>query len=272
MVVLAHQSMTRTLSTEANLLHSIHYATIVTDDSATRNIEHVQQIDKGVRTDATKGQNEMTPETQTNETNVGSIPSTSDKKLIAKMSVKALGCNPRAAAAKAKDDTSPVVLCAIFGIADGVKSGEDNKGSVWTCLTGRFEGTNLQGEAPETFQSGKLFLPGGIQEVIEGAVKEMGDSGSVQFALELRAVRADNPIGYSYQAVPLVAPKQNDALGALRERVAARIPRLGAVELKALPEPQQTAQAPAQAAEVPQAPTVQAAFAGQGKGNTGKRR
>ena len=142
-----------------------------------------------------------------------------EKKLISKMSVKALGCNPRVAASKEENDTTPVVLCTIFGMANAVKSGEDNTGKMWTALSGQFEGVNLQSGNGETFQSGKLFLPSGIQEVIEAAVKELGESGgeSVAFALEIRAVRSSNPIGYSYQAASLVPAKASDALATLRE-------------------------------------------------------
>jgi len=141
-----------------------------------------------------------------------------EKTVIPKLSVKALGCNPKAASALKEGDTTPVPLCKVWGVATGVKQGEAANGQIWTALSGRFEGTNIQDGDGTVFQSGKLFLPTGFQEVIEGALAEAIDA-EVQFGLEIRAVRASNPIGYSYQAVVLVPPRENDALSQLRDWV-----------------------------------------------------
>ena len=124
--------------------------------------------------------------TETNETNEAQVQ-------ITKMSVKGLGCNPG----------SLKPLCQILGKATGVKSGEDATGRVWSALVGDFLGVNL--EDGKQYRSGKLFLPSGIHETIESAVKSLPeDGGVVKFALELRSVKASNPIGYSYQAVSLI--------------------------------------------------------------------
>ena len=124
--------------------------------------------------------------TETNETNEAQVQ-------ITKMSVKGLGCNPG----------SLKPLCQILGKATGVKSGEDSTGRVWSALVGDFLGVNL--EDHKQYRSGKLFLPSGIHETIESAVKSLPESGGVvKFALELRSVKASNPIGYSYQAVSLI--------------------------------------------------------------------
>lgn len=141
----------------------------------------------------------------------------SEVAIVARMSVKALGCVP-----SPNDDGSPKRLCVIFGSADGIKTGEDNNGRVWSALTGTFEGVNLK--TNERFRSGKLFLPGGIHETVENAVKTLQeDSGSsVKFGLELRSVKASNPIGYSYQAVPLVQVSQEDPLAELRTAIEAK--------------------------------------------------
>lgn len=181
-------------------------------------------------------QTQETPQTATAETNV-----------ISKMSVKALGCNPRAVAAKPEGDNTPVRLCQIYGTADGIKTGESAAG-VWTCLTGNFEGRNIDTGA--IFKSGKLFLPGGIQEIVENGLKgtEGKEDAVVQFALEIRAVKASNPIGYSYQAVPLVQPAAADPLQMLRDAVAKYMPPAPSApkEIEA-PKPEHKTPAPAAA-------------------------
>ena len=118
--------------------------------------------------------------------------------MIPKMSIKGIGCKPAGAPA-----ATPKRLCVILGKASGIKTGEDNTGRIWSALTGMFLGKNL--ETDETFRSGKLFLPSGIHDAVEAAVKTLPpDGGVVKFALELRSVEAKNPIGYSYQAVNLI--------------------------------------------------------------------
>jgi hypothetical protein len=80
-------------------------------------------------------------------------------------------------------------------------------------LTGDFVGVNLQ-DGTE-YRSGKLFLPGGIHETIESAVKN-NEGKAVKFGLEVRSVVAANPIGYSYQAVQLLKPEGSDPMDELR--------------------------------------------------------
>lgn len=170
-----------------------------------------------------------------------------EKNIVAKLSVKEIGCNPKVASAKEEGDKTAVILCRIFGVATGLKSKEDTvRGGVTTAIIGEFEGVNLQEgntNHGKTFRSGKLYLPAGIQEMVESAVSQVEkDGGSVEFALEIRAVRATNPIGYSYQAVPLIKPRENDALSALRASITAQ----------ALPPAPAPAQLPAPAAKKPE--------------------
>lgn len=152
-----------------------------------------------------------------------------DEKVISKMSIKSIGCNPKAASAKNEADKTPVVLCVIFGNAVDAKTWEDNRiGRVCSCLIGDFGGINLQQGTPEygqSFRSGKLFLPDGIYETVETAVLGDGskDPNSVEFAFELQAVRATNPIGYSYQAIPRIRPVAEDPLARIRAMVSQQI-------------------------------------------------
>src|SRR5258708_5510817 len=135
---------------------------------------------------------------------------------LTKMSVKGLGCKPGLAV-----EGKPAILCTIYGKADGIKVGESQDGRIWQALTGSFAAINLQ--SGEEFRSGKLFLPSGIHETIENAVKALGDNPgglSVKFALEIRSVEAKNPIGYSYQAKNLFAAETTDELSEIKKAIA----------------------------------------------------
>jgi hypothetical protein len=136
--------------------------------------------------------------------------------VLPKMSIKTLGCKPHLA----KDSDKPVALARIMGIANGVKWVEGQGGELSPAILGAFEGVNLQ--TGEVYQSGKLFLPGGIAELISGQFKTDDDKNkSVQFAFDISSVAAKNPIGYSYQAKQLTKPAENDPLALLRKEMPA---------------------------------------------------
>jgi hypothetical protein len=144
--------------------------------------------------------------------------------LVSKLTLKALGCDPRLSAGQ-----NSKVLCRIFGTANGLKTGEDkNTSNVWVALQGEFEGQNVEegsDDAGKVLRSGKLFLPGGIQDVIEGKIREIentsggSESPNVTFGLEIRSVKSTNRIGYSYEARNLMPPKQLDPLAAMRAAI-----------------------------------------------------
>lgn len=164
--------------------------------------------------------------------------------VISKMSVKGLGCNPRKVTAMDKPadgSQAKLPLCRIFGLASGVKHGEDKSGNVWTAIAGDFEGVNLQDG--KVYRSGKLFLPGGIQEIIEVPLVQAESQDkqlTVEFAFEIAAVQADNPIGYSYVATSLMKPAEADNLSRIRNLISApaqpAVPQLPAPET-ATPKP-----------------------------------
>jgi hypothetical protein len=146
-----------------------------------------------------------------------------DTMIISKMSVKSIGCVPAGAEDPGKR------LCIIFGRASGLKTGEDKvRDSVWVALTGEFEAFRFphDGEpAPKRYQSGKLFLPAGIHDTIESAVRQIMKGGeetaglSVKFALELYSVKSSNPSGYSYQARTVIPMQETDELSELRRAI-----------------------------------------------------
>lgn len=153
---------------------------------------------------------------------------------VKKMSVKALGCDPKEARqnkykpGSVNQDGTPnplagtkVPLCIIYGRATGTKSGENRQtGDVWTALTGTFEGVSIQ-EGPdfkhELMASGMVFLPGGIQEAIEGALEGAGEGGAVEFAIKLYAgYDESSAVGYRYYGQNMKPPTAADDLAGLR--------------------------------------------------------
>lgn len=131
-------------------------------------------------------------------------------KMVSKLSAKNGGVSPKKIAVL-PESQKHLKLCTIVGIADGVKRVEDPvHGKVYFALRGRFEAVNA--EDGEKTRSGVLYLPGGIHETYQAAVENLEEGESIRFAIELRAVRAANPAGYSYEAVDLLPVKEVDPL------------------------------------------------------------
>lgn len=154
--------------------------------------------------------------------NQTSNESKSEVAIVAKLSIKAVGCDPKQVHneeyTKKHGGKSP--LTRMYGRATGLKY-VDNKstGTIDTKFTGTFEAVNLQNG--NLFRSGVLYLPKGVSEMLESAVNSANKddaAGSVDFAFEIRSVKASNPIGYSYEAVPLIKPAEADELEQLREK------------------------------------------------------
>lgn len=165
--------------------------------------------------------------------------------IITKMTVKGVGANP----SKAKAENRKVPLARIFGTAAGVVHKVDNRGEPITGITGNFEGVNL--ETGEVYSSGVLYLPGGIHEMLLNAVDQGEEDAkgkptynSVQFAFDISAVPATNPIGYSYEATQLIEASKADPMAELRASLPA---------MPALPAPAKAddAAAPAATEEAP---------------------
>lgn len=148
---------------------------------------------------------------------------------VTKMSVKAIGCNPKAATALKGDNPPPIRLCIIYGRASGIKVGESAQGEYFALL-GTFEAMNLEAieenkklnpnDEPytEIYTSGKLFLPPGIHDSVVSAVRS-AEGAAIEFAVEIRAVKANNPIGYSYQAINLLPASEVDDFSTARKAV-----------------------------------------------------
>lgn len=140
--------------------------------------------------------------------------------LLPKISPSTIGCNPEIA----KINGEPATLARLRGICKGTvlrvipsqtKGGADQE---FIGIVGSFEAVNL--ETGEVFQSGVLYLPGGIHEMIISVLQGMpeDEAAEVKFIVDLIAVPAKNPRGYSWQVRPVVEMAlAHDPLDELRE-------------------------------------------------------
>lgn len=135
--------------------------------------------------------------------------------LVAKITMKTLGVSP---AKHATDKGAPIAV--VMGMASGIKEVVDKvRGDVYHALVGEFEAENL--ETGEVFRSGVLYLPAGIHDMVEGAVKKLqGESDFVQFALQINVIKSASSAGYAYQAKSLIQNRQVDPLNDLRASLA----------------------------------------------------
>jgi hypothetical protein len=151
-------------------------------------------------------------------------------RLSGKLTAKALGWDRIAIGGETKkvpQDGGRVHLGRFVGIATGLKQTVDNDtGDIQTGLKGQFRGLSTRTDKGEIVEPGKglvvtagvCYLPGGIQEMIEGALaaaQETDPRATVQFAIDLFAIPATNKAGYSFDADNLVETAEADPLDAL---------------------------------------------------------
>jgi hypothetical protein len=152
--------------------------------------------------------------------------------IISKITMATIGCTPGLVKNAKPDELSKegdLPLARLFGKLSKVKYEEDKaKGQFYTSFVGTFEAINMQ--TGEVFQSGKMFLPKGISEMVETAVNKAGENVQIAFAFEVRSIKANNPIGYSYRVLALQSPEAADELRELREKVY----KAGAIDVKRL--------------------------------------
>jgi hypothetical protein len=146
-----------------------------------------------------------------------SMADTQEIKMVGKIVAKTLGNPKKAAGLENVGDT--VVLGKIFGMCDGVKQKEDPiSGKVYFPLVGRFQAQTAEGAI---IRSGVLYFPQGIHETYESAVRQLEEGSTLQFAVELRAVRSTNAAGYSYESVDLMPPSEADPMDVFANKVLA---------------------------------------------------
>lgn len=159
--------------------------------------------------------------------------------LVGKLTPKALGWDRNALGtetAKVPADGGRVKIGRIVGIVAGLRQTVDNDtGNIHTGLKGNFRGISTK-EAdgkPITVTSGVCYLPGGIQDMIEGALataKEADAKATVNFAIDLFGIPATNKAGYSFMAENIVAPQTADPLELLLQQAETNAAALPAPE------------------------------------------
>lgn len=150
--------------------------------------------------------------------------------LVGKLSPKAMGWDRNkigTEVAKVPADGGSVNLGRIVGVVSGLKQTVNGEtGDIQTGLKGNFRGiSSLEGKPAVT--SGVCYLPGGIQEMLEGALasaKENDPRATVSFAIDLFAIPATNKAGYSFKADNIVEAGATDPLQSLLDQAAANKP------------------------------------------------
>lgn len=148
-------------------------------------------------------------------------------RLSGKLTAKTLGWDRVAIGAEVKKvpaEGGRVLLGRFAGIVSGLKQTVNaDTGEVQNGLKGQFRGLSTRdakGEIVgigkgETVTAGVCYLPGGIQEMIEGtldAAKEDNEKATVQFAIDLYAIPATNKAGYSFDADTKIEAEEADPL------------------------------------------------------------
>lgn len=175
--------------------------------------------------------------------------------LVGKLTPRSLGWDRNALGTACKavnPDTGKVLIGRIVGIVAGLRQTVDKEtGDVHTGLKGSFrglssknkvvalkdaEGNPIMANGVPQFEdtgeqivvtSGVCYLPGGIQEMIEGALalaKEGDAKATVNFAIDLYGIPATNKAGYSFKADNIVSAQAADPLAMLLEQAETNSP------------------------------------------------
>lgn len=216
-------------------------------------------------------------ETEEQKTDIAPDPTISGETYVTTLNLKSMDCDPRACFAhKTVENPRGITpLAKIFGSAISLKYGENRRDStLWTALSGDFTGVNLV--TGKMYNSGKLFLPPGIQDIVEKSVVEIQrlieqkrvveGAMAVDFAFQINTKTADNPIGYTYEAVNLMPPTQRTVRNPLRDWVLKGIPMPQEEPVKQLTAPQTASTEQAASTEQTQTPLQQNVQQHKGRG------
>ena len=130
--------------------------------------------------------------------------------LLKKISPKNLVGDVKAVA-DGMDDATSCELYRIWGIAEGVQTGETQYGP-WVAFTGQFGALNSV--SGEEYKGVKAFLPEPMQTMLQNA---LADNDKVEFALLVHLKRRkDLAIGYEYIAEPIIDAQEADPLAHLK--------------------------------------------------------
>lgn len=158
--------------------------------------------------------------------------------VLPKLTVKDMKCDPKRVLGMEGDEARQM-MCRIYGVASDtkVKTLTDTRdGSVknYEQLKGQFRGINLT--TGERFQSGILYLPEGIHELLAEPLKAAhaaNEDAEVTFGFDVFSEKRKNVAGYGYGAVVLGEPAADDAFA----RLESDFVKAGAPALPAPAEP-----------------------------------
>lgn len=152
-------------------------------------------------------------------------------RLSGKLTAKTLGWDRNrigTEVAKVPADGGRVQLGTFVGIVSGLKHNVNESGEVTSGLKGQFRGVSTlgddsgkevgEGNPLRTVTAGVLYLPGGIQDMIEGSLAEAkatDANATVRFGLTLYAIPATNKAGYSFDADTKLEAQESDPLADL---------------------------------------------------------
>jgi hypothetical protein len=148
---------------------------------------------------------------------------------VPKITMKGIGC-------VAVGSENPTNQCIVFGRATGLHSeaydAKIDPDNIWTCLVGEFvaerDGT--------MYRSARLFLPKGIQDVVEVAVTAAEAESkivAIDFAFLMQTVKSGNKAGYQWIAAAMIKPTlKDDPITEIRRQLAA-----GEAKLLEAPDP-----------------------------------
>ena len=113
-----------------------------------------------------------------------------------------------------KKDGGTLDLYTVFGIANGIKTGEHATNGAWVAFTGNFEANNhLDGSVA---RSGVVFAPAPMDSMLQSALTE---NASVSFSFTVTVKRRDDlAVGYEYIVKPHVETSEADPLAHLRQQ------------------------------------------------------
>lgn len=155
-------------------------------------------------------------------------------RLTGKLTAKSLGWDRARIATEVKKvpaDGGRVELGTFVGIVNGLRQTVNgDTGEIQNGLKGQFRGVSSLGtdsgkeigknNPPLTVTAGVCYLPGGIQDMIEGTLavaKEADANATVRFGVKLFAIPATNKAGYSFDADTLLETQEADPLDMLLE-------------------------------------------------------
>jgi hypothetical protein len=144
--------------------------------------------------------------------------------ILPKITAKDVGAQPEKVLGY-DDDKARHPLMRVYGVARRIKTKSltnPNTGEVshYEALNGDFRAVNAQ--TGERFQSGVLYLPDGIHDLIADPLKsaqENHESAEVTFAMDLFSERRANLSKYGYGATVLGEPTVPDAIAALEKAI-----------------------------------------------------